>query len=276
MLRIPSPENLQLHPDLSGKVEREIGNFPGPVHIGGFSDIYIGHLVGEPLSKVLHPFLDHKLDLLINQRSIKVAIKVLRIADELADLQKISQGTLRDYVKKSPDRPIINEPTRVLLILGIARGLEYLHQHDVIHGDLKPSNILMSDENRPLLCDFGCSSIINMRGFTTKLAGTVRYRAPELLEETVTSPNASTDVCAFGLTAFEIVNNGAEPPLPDPAPASKEYLWPILLPCFNRDPEARPSIQSLVQELEACVAEVISNSSHRGEWSPGVFEATQS
>lgn len=37
----------------------------------------------------------------------------------------------------------------------IARGMEYLHSRDVVHGDLKGKNVLISNEGRALLCDFG-------------------------------------------------------------------------------------------------------------------------
>ncbi|KAG8920488.1 hypothetical protein FRC01_000730 [Tulasnella sp. 417] len=51
---------------------------------------------------------------------------------------------------------------RMQLLLGIAKGLEYLHSQapPVVHGDLKPENILLSDEGQPLLADFGLSTIL--------------------------------------------------------------------------------------------------------------------
>jgi serine/threonine protein kinase len=114
--------------------------------------------------------------------------------------------------------------------MGIARGLEYLHGEGVVHGDIKPvcshlysytnviqllvaylsfvqSNVLMGDNNEPLLCDFGRSTILDLRGFTTRPAGAARYQAVELVKGEVT-PNKSTDVCAFGLTAFEVTHFG--------------------------------------------------------------------
>jgi serine/threonine protein kinase len=65
----------------------------------------------------------------------------------------------------------------------------------------------MGDNDEPLLCDFDRCKILELQGFTTKPAGTVRYQARELLEDEGI-PNKSTDVCAFGLTAFEVCHFG--------------------------------------------------------------------
>jgi serine/threonine protein kinase len=61
----------------------------------------------------------------------------------------------------------------------------------------------MGGNNEPLLCDFGSARILDLRGFTTRPTGAARYQALELIKDEVT-PNKSTDVCAFGLTAFEV------------------------------------------------------------------------
>ncbi|KAJ7845457.1 kinase-like domain-containing protein, partial [Mycena leptocephala] len=67
-------------------------------------------------------------------------------------------------------------------------GLQYLHEQNVVHGDLKGLNILVTPSGRACIADFGLSSIANamtMR-FTHSTAntgaGTARYQAPELLQ----------------------------------------------------------------------------------------------
>ncbi|KAG6328097.1 hypothetical protein ID866_10993, partial [Astraeus odoratus] len=69
----------------------------------------------------------------------------------------MDRGNAHDYVQ---DRSIDPRP----LIIGIAHGLQYLHDHKpyaIYHGDLKGANVLISPDGQPLLCDFGLSHAVN-------------------------------------------------------------------------------------------------------------------
>jgi cell division cycle 2-like len=59
-------------------------------------------------------------------------------------------------------------------------GVKYLHEHDILHRDLKPANILVHDNNKLKICDFGCSRV-NGSGTYTQPVVSLWYRAPELL-----------------------------------------------------------------------------------------------
>ncbi len=94
------------------------------------------------------------------------------------------------------------------LIGEVAEALAYLHEHEVIHCDVKPGNVLLTDE-RPVgakVCDFGQS-----RGSAAQWgerAGTVGYAAPEQLErpgESGEGRGYRWDVYGFGVTAFELL-----------------------------------------------------------------------
>ncbi|KAF8324973.1 kinase-like domain-containing protein [Cantharellus anzutake] len=92
-----------------------------------------------------------------------------------------SNGDLVQYLHRNPSC------NRLALLLDVARGLTYLHDRDpvVVHGDLKPSNVLISDTGHAKLCDFGFSLIADglTTGFTSSGPGfTLRYCAPEVLE----------------------------------------------------------------------------------------------
>jgi serine/threonine protein kinase len=69
----------------------------------------------------------------------------------------------------------------------LAGSIHYLHQHDVLHGDIKPANILVSRGGRPTLLDFGLASFLSDRSlegvvaFSKTAAGTVGTTAPEVL-----------------------------------------------------------------------------------------------
>ena len=97
--------------------------------------------------------------------------------------------------------------TYVFQVIGIGEGLKYMHSWNVVHGDLKGVNVLISgtaSDPIPVLCDFGLSKISDIPGFTTVVQGTTNWMAKELLgesdEECVLSP--ASDIWAWGMTVY--------------------------------------------------------------------------
>ncbi|XP_031108001.1 cold-responsive protein kinase 1-like [Ipomoea triloba] len=106
-------------------------------------------------------------------------------------------------------RGMLNWKQRVDIILGMARGLEYLHeQFDVciIHRDIKSSNILLDDEFQPKIADFGLARLLpeNKTHLTTKFAGTLGYTAPEYAIHGHLSEKV--DIYSFGIVILEIIS----------------------------------------------------------------------
>ena len=115
----------------------------------------------------------------------------------------ISGGTLKERLGE----PIAwQESTR--LILAIARALEYAHKHGIIHRDVKPANILITDSGEPMLSDFGVAKIVT-EGLANELTGsgigigTPEYMAPEqVLGKPV---DGRVDIYALGIVFYEMV-----------------------------------------------------------------------
>ncbi|KZT26803.1 kinase-like protein [Neolentinus lepideus HHB14362 ss-1] len=98
---------------------------------------------------------------------------------------------------------------KIHLISGIAKGLHYLHSQGIVHGDLKPRNVLVSDEGTPLLADFGRAKILGKEGYThTLVAYSLRYAAPEILDldhdDSVPEFNQRSDMYSFGMLIYEV------------------------------------------------------------------------
>jgi len=166
---------------------------------------------------------------------------------------------------------------KLIIVLEIARAIKFLHSNNIIHRDVKPQNILVfSIEPKATvhvkLTDFGTSkfvpdtSSINM----TKYTGTAKYMAPETFG---VDPRftLSADIYSFGLLVWEVIT-GKE------AFSEKKYMWQtkienfvlagkrmpipedmdphlasIIQQCWEQDPEKRPSINHVIQQLSALV-----------------------
>ena len=170
-------------------------------------------------------------------------------------MQYIPCGTLKD-------RPAgtMAWQQSVHTLLPIAQALAYAHEHNVIHRDIKPGNILLTEKGLPLLSDFGIAKILEGSSTTTLTGaglsiGTPEYMAPE---QWTGQSSPQSDIYSLGVVLYELVT-GHKPytadtpvgimlkqvhdPLPMPrqfVPDLPEELENILLTALARQPEERP------------------------------------
>ncbi|KQJ97162.1 cysteine-rich receptor-like protein kinase 2 [Brachypodium distachyon] len=106
-------------------------------------------------------------------------------------------------------RGILNWKQRFNIIVGMARGLAYLHEEFhvcIIHRDIKSSNVLLDDDFQPKIADFGLARLLpeDHSHLSTRFAGTLGYTAPEYAIHGQLSEKV--DTYSFGVVILEIIS----------------------------------------------------------------------
>jgi len=108
---------------------------------------------------------------------------------------------LNDYVSDYP----LSADQRIELILQVARALQYAHQRQVIHCDVKPSNILVTPQGQVRLVDFGIAALDQAEtGKPARLYCSPAYAAPERLLGA--PPTTSQDIFALGAVLYRVLS----------------------------------------------------------------------
>ena len=110
---------------------------------------------------------------------------------------KKAEMDLKDYIQKNK----LKDKKKKKIMKKLIIGLEYLQSFNIIHGDIKPSNILVFEKDDIKYTDFNLSSIYLEDEKITKKLYTITYRPPEILEE---KASLKSDIWALGCTFFEI------------------------------------------------------------------------
>ncbi|URD81746.1 G-type lectin S-receptor-like serine threonine-protein kinase [Musa troglodytarum] len=126
-------------------------------------------------------------------------------------LEYIENRSLDTFIYDKRKSILLNWSKRLDIIVGIARGLQYLHQDcnmKVVHRDLKPSNILLDESLNPKISDFGIARIFKgdeiQERATRRPMGTIGYMAPEYAKYGIFS--FKSDVFSFGVLVLEILS----------------------------------------------------------------------
>ncbi|ESW18182.1 hypothetical protein PHAVU_006G019900 [Phaseolus vulgaris] len=174
--------------------------------------------------------------------------------------EKVCNGSLDQYLTRGSFQ-LLTWKQRLKVIMGTARGLKYLHGKDIIHGNIKPSNILLTHEFEPLIGDFhfGQEKVGPKKSSKDKSVRNSGYAAPEYLENGKLSNK--TDVYSFGVVLLELISGRrAADKLPDgkslvnwarPLLTGKKY--PQLLDAKMSNSCEEEKLVWLVQVTEQCL-----------------------
>ncbi|OHT17293.1 CAMK family protein kinase [Tritrichomonas foetus] len=121
-------------------------------------------------------------------------------------LEYCANGDLISYLKKQMNLPFIE---KVRILANLAEALEYMHNRNVVHRDIKLDNIFMDANNNAKLGDFGCCEITTENiSHYYDACGTLHYTAPEILNSKLSKVDITKcDIWSFGIVAFTLLTN---------------------------------------------------------------------
>jgi sugar lactone lactonase YvrE len=171
------------------------------------------------------------------------------------------------------DHGPITPPALHTLVVGLAEGLKAVHDCGLVHRDLKPGNVVLSDDG-PRIIDFGIARPMDAESLTTREAvfGTLPYMSPEQTENSHVGP--ASDVFSLG-TVLAYAATGANPfnadsmaatirrliaPPPDPGDIDP-HTRALIADCWNHDPDRRPTPEAILARFSALGARATAPSS---------------
>jgi WD40 repeat protein/tRNA A-37 threonylcarbamoyl transferase component Bud32 len=120
-------------------------------------------------------------------------------------MRLVEGGTLADLIRDARPSPT----AAVALLVKIARAVEHAHQRGILHRDLKPTNILLDEQNEPHLTDFGLAKIAEQECDLTlshAVLGTPAYMSPEQATGRSRDITTATDVYGLGAVFYELLS----------------------------------------------------------------------
>jgi serine/threonine protein kinase len=183
-------------------------------------------------------------------------------------------GTLNSYLNN--EHETLSMMDRLRLLQQIAEGLQYLHDHNVIHGDLTNNNVLVAADGSPRLADFGISNImVQSNPAFSYHTGAVRWVAPELLDppesQSIQCATKFTDIYALGGIMLQVLY-GKQPywwltsaiyvmsakfkhiePINSSIEIQPNHLV-FMRRCWSTTKEVRPSVEEVINYLEEALS----------------------
>ncbi|EXC19913.1 Serine/threonine-protein kinase HT1 [Morus notabilis] len=256
------------------EIDRRLLKIGERIASGSCGDLYHGVYLGEDVAvKILRS--EHLNNALEDEFAQEVAIlrevrhknvvRFIGACTRLPHLCIVTEympcGSLYDYLHTNHN--VLKLTQLLKFAIDVCRGMEYLHQNDIIHRDLKTANLLMDTQNVVKVADFGVARFQNQGGVMTAETGTYRWMAPEVINHQPYDQKA--DVFSFAIVLWELVTGkvpyesmtplqaalgvrqGLRPDLPTNA---HPKLLELMQKCWDGTPGNRPSFSDVRTELE--------------------------
>ncbi|XP_010266926.1 PREDICTED: serine/threonine-protein kinase STY46 isoform X2 [Nelumbo nucifera] len=280
---MPIPNHVRIPTDGMDVWEIDAGllKFENKVASGSYGDLYKGTYRSQEVAiKVLKP--EHVNENM--QREFAQEVFIMRKVRHKNVVQFIgactqppslcivtefmSGGSVYDFLHKQ--KGVFKLPSLLKVAIDVSKGMNYLHQNNIIHRDLKAANLLMDENEVVKVADFGVARVQAQSGVMTAETGTYRWMAPEVIEHKPYDHRA--DVFSFAIVLWElltrklpyefltplqaavgVVQKGLRPTIPK---NTHPKLAELLERCWQQDPTLRPDFSEIIEILQKIAKEV--------------------
>ena len=245
--------------------------------------------------EAIDPVLEQRVVLEVLNPKLMAQSKVAAsIVEDVHNLARMSHPSVRklyeffqledsyclvlEHAEGTPLQTIIDNERLTLgkaisILIDIADGLAYLHEHDLIHCNIQPENILLRKDNPAMITDFGLAKFFEANNATTDRLPTrnANYVSPEQAKHHF-SP--AVDVYALGVLAYQMITgqlpfavettiqgllirlNESSPQLTNLLPDIPRSLSDLIAKTLEIDPAQRPQAREVVERLKMIQEEI--------------------
>jgi len=244
---------------------------------GNFGAVYEGKYLGSPAAikklffvndDFMQKYIEREMETLTSLHHPNI-VQLMGICIENNEVyivtEFVSGGSLRKRLKNQDF--VMDWPLKVIIAKNLAMAMTYLHAKNIIHRDLKSHNLLVGDNWKIKVCDFGLARKADLPkqpggNVAMTIVGTDDWMAPEVAQGQ--DYNSSCDVFSYAMVLYEIMTREKPPQremlqryafIPDRCKGSipkdtPDGLWQLLCDCAQTEPKDRPNFKDVMKKLE--------------------------
>lgn len=237
---------------------------------GGMAEVYKAYHPGldcHVAVKVLHSFLSHEKDFLtrFEREARRVATfrhpNIVRVYDYEANaedrcyymvMEFIDGPSLKDRLQRmAQEGPVIPLDEAIRIVMAVANALDYAHGHGMVHRDVKPANIMFTQEGQIVLTDFGIARMVDTTPLTASgaMVGTPAYMAPEQGMGKIRDERA--DIYSLGVVLYQLATGALPFDADTPMAIVLKHIHAPLIPPTTLNPNLPPGIEAVIMRALA-------------------------
>lgn len=228
------------------KILKKIGS-------GGFGTVYLAEDTILKTNRAIK--VPHRLGIQ-TEKSLQECILQTKLLDHpnivkllTVDIVDSTILMVMEYIKGTDLESILDDKdkleikTALRYFRQVLSALEFAHSHKVIHRDIRPSNILINEEDQIKITDFGTSTLLNERQYATTKIGSPPYMAPEQFEGKAV---LASDIYSAGCLFYEMISGLPPVVMANPMEIYKKAKASDYEPLINKVPEISPDLDRII------------------------------